>query len=69
MGFGRDREAIEDFDRAASIRPELVYVVEARAAALERVGDHEAAQRDRDAVARMREERAGCAACLDPFRY
>jgi tetratricopeptide (TPR) repeat protein len=67
--FGRDREAIEDFDRAAAIRPELVYVVEARARALDRLGDQDAARRDFEDAARMREEQAGCAACLDPFRY
>jgi tetratricopeptide (TPR) repeat protein len=67
--LGRDREAVLDFDKAASIRPELVYVVEARANSLERLGEVARAQADRDAVTKLRYERQGCAACLDPFRY
>jgi tetratricopeptide (TPR) repeat protein len=67
--MGRDREAVADFDRAAAIRPELVYVVEARLQSLERLGETARAQADREALPQMREERGGCAPCLDPFRY
>jgi len=67
--LGRDREAIADFDRAAATRPELVYVLEARARALGRIGDSTRAGWDRDAIARLRADHAGCAPCLDPFRY
>jgi len=66
---GHDAEAVTDFDRAARMRPELVYVVEARAGSLERLGDATRAQADRSALERLRSERSGCAACLDPFRY
>jgi tetratricopeptide (TPR) repeat protein len=67
--LGRDAEAVRDFDHAASLRPELVYVVESRAKSLERLGEADRAQADRLAVERMRVDRAGCAVCLDPFRY
>lgn len=66
---GNHAEAIADFDHAASLRPELVYVVEARARSLERLGDATRAAADREAFERLRTERSGCAACLDPFRY
>jgi tetratricopeptide (TPR) repeat protein len=66
---GRDREAVADFDRAAAIRPELAYVVEARARSHERLGDAVRAQADRDDFERLRDEHSGCALCLDPFRY
>lgn len=65
---GRDREAVADFDRAADLRPELVYVIEARARALERLGDRVRAQADREALGPMREQQGGCAPCLDPYR-
>lgn len=67
--LGREREAIADFDRAASIRSEPVYVVEARLGARGRIGDSVGVRLDRDAAARLRAEHEGCAACLDPFRY
>ena len=65
----RDRDAIADFDRAAIIRPELVYVIEARARALAGIGDSARAGRDREALARLRADRARCTPCLDPFHY
>jgi len=67
--LGRDRDAIADFDRAARIRPELVYVVEARAEALERSGDQTRARLDREAIIRLRADHGRCAPCVDPFRY
>jgi len=66
---GHDREAVADFDRAAGIRPELVYVVEARLQSLERLGETARVRADRDTLPAMREEHGGCAPCLDPFRY
>src|SRR6185295_11074863 len=66
--LGHLGEAIGDFDRALAIRNDLVYVVEARAQALERSGDHAGARRDRDAADSLRVEHGGCAPCLDPFR-
>ena len=60
---------VADFDRAHAIRPELVYVVEARAQSLERLGDAARAQADRTALEKLRAEHDGCAVCLDPFRY
>ena len=67
--LGRDREALADFDHALGIRPELVYVAEARVRALERIGDMEGARRGREVVDSLRNQNSGCAACLDPFRY
>jgi hypothetical protein len=66
---GRDRDAVADFDRARGIRPELVYVVEARARSWERLGDDARAAADRDSATRLRSENAHCALCVDPFRY
>lgn len=67
--LGRDRDAVTDFDRAAAIRPELVYVVEARARSFERLGEAARAAADREAAERLRTEQRQCAACVDPFRY
>jgi len=61
--------AIDDFDRAAALRPELVYVVEAREKSLRRIGETGRALLDREWLDQARVERAGCAPCLDPFRY
>lgn len=67
--LGRHREALADFDRAAAIRPDLAYVVEARSRSHEQLGDAQRARADREDFARLREEHSGCALCLDPFRY
>ena len=64
----RDREAVRDFDRAAEMRPELVYVIETRLAVLERLGETERAAVDRDTFERLRAEKSGCPSCLDPFQ-
>ncbi len=67
--LGRDADAVVDFTQARAIRPELVYVVEARAQSFERLGQRENARSDQDTLARLRADNAGCAMCLDPFRY
>ena len=66
--LGRDSAAIAEFDVALSQKPELVYPLEARAAALERLGAPDRAQTDRAAFADKARDN-GCASCLDPFRY
>jgi tetratricopeptide (TPR) repeat protein len=67
--LGRDRDALSDFDRAAAMRPELVYVAEARLRVLRRMRNDGAIAAAERTVAELRYRQAGCAACLDPFRY
>lgn len=67
-GLGRMREAIEAYDEAIRIRPDLVYPLHARADAREALGDTLLARADQEQAAAKEKDNA-CALCLDPFRY
>jgi len=67
-GLGRDREALADFDEAQRLRPELIYPLEARARAHERLHEEALAAEDRAKYERLSKD-SGCALCVDPFRY
>jgi tetratricopeptide (TPR) repeat protein len=67
-GLGRDREALADFDEALRRRPELIYPLEARARAHERLHEDALAAEDRATYERLAKD-SGCALCVDPFRY
>ncbi|HET9940617.1 MAG TPA: hypothetical protein VFR25_05915, partial [Candidatus Eisenbacteria bacterium] len=66
-GLGRPREAVEGYDEALRIRPELVYRQRARADARDALGDTLLAKEDRERAAAK--ERDSYAPALDPFRY
>jgi tetratricopeptide (TPR) repeat protein len=67
--LGRHGEAIRDFDEAVRRMAEAVYPLRSRAASHEALGNAAKARADREAAAVRAKERAGCAYCLDPFRY
>lgn len=67
--LGRDADAVVDFAQARAMRPELVYVTEAQAAAFERLGQMDRANAARELLVEARERYENCAMCLDPFRY
>jgi len=68
-GLGDDRGALSDFGEAIRRRPELVFPVAARARSHERLGESREAAMDRELAGKLERDRAGCALCLDPFRY
>jgi Flp pilus assembly protein TadD len=67
--LGRDAQAIGHYDHALKLRPELVYPRWARAVSYDRLHRPELAAADRRTADSLRVANAGCAACLDPFRY
>lgn len=66
---GRCREAVPFYEKALSVRPELVYPREGlvrclRQAKMTRQADAQSAE-----LAKWKASEAGCAACQEPFRY
>lgn len=68
-GLGRYKDAVAAFEQGLRLRPELIYPLEARAEALDHLGEHTLAANDREEVERRRRRDSGCAVCQDPFRY
>ncbi|HET9252359.1 MAG TPA: tetratricopeptide repeat protein [Candidatus Eisenbacteria bacterium] len=68
-GLGRYRDAVRAFEQGLRLRPELIYPLEARAEALDRMGEHALAMTDREEAERRRRRDGPCAVCEDPFRY
>jgi tetratricopeptide (TPR) repeat protein len=68
-GIGRLPEAIQSFDESLRRRPELIYPLQARADAYERLGEASLADADRREADRRRQEGSGYAPGRDPFRY
>ena len=67
--LGRYRDAVRAYEQGLRLRPELIYPLEARAEALDHLGEHTLAATDREEVERRRRRDGPCAVCEDPFRY